>query len=91
MKMLAIACAMFLAACAPEQQITTTRQIVVMPEESMFNCERFARWPETSRLTAVQVSRMIVDMYAVNEQCYNSQQTLRRFLDEARNRVQAPQ
>lgn len=91
MRMLAVAFAMLLAACAPEQQITTTRQIVVMPDESMFNCERFTSWPETSRLTAVQVSRMIVEMYSINEQCYNSQQSLRRFLDEARNRVQAPQ
>ena len=91
MKKFALVCTLLLTACAPEQQVVTTRQVVVMPEESMFNCERFTSWPNTNRLTAVQVSRMIVDMYAVNEQCYNSQQTLRRFLDEARVRVQAPQ
>ena len=91
MKKFALVCTLLLAACAPEQQVVATRQVVVMPDESMFNCERFSNWPNTNRLTVVHVSRMIVDMYSVNEQCYNSQQSLRRFLDEARNRIQAPQ
>lgn len=79
--------AILLAGCAPAQQITTTRQVVVMPEEGMFSCERFSAWPDTARLTAVQVSRLIVEMYSTNERCYNSQQSLRRFLETARDRV----
>ncbi len=78
--------ALLLAGCTAEPQLTTTRHIVVTPDESMYTCQKFNNWPDTSRLTAVQVSRTIVELYTLNEQCYNSQQALRRFLEEARNR-----
>ena len=84
MKKLAIL--LLLAGCATDPQLITTRHVVVMPEESMYNCERFTNWPDTSRLTASQVSRMIVDLYGLNTRCYDSQQAIRRFLEEANTR-----
>lgn len=78
--------ALLLAGCASEPQLTTTRHVVVVPDESMYSCQKFNNWPDTSRLTAVQVSRTIVELYSINEQCYSSQQAIRNFLEEARNR-----
>lgn len=80
--------ALLLVGCSKEPQLTTTRVTVVTPDESMYTCQRFSNWPDTTRLTAVQVSRTIVELYALNEQCYSSQQALRRFLDEARTTAQ---
>lgn len=75
-----------LSACGYVPQLTTTRHVVVLPEESMYSCQRFSAWPETSGLTSSQVSRLLVDLYQSNEQCYNSQQTIRSFLEEAHRR-----
>ena len=79
---------LLLAGCAQEPQLTTTRHHVVVPDESMYTCQRFTNWPETVRLTSAQVSRTLVELYSANEQCYNSQQTLRRFLEESKIRIQ---
>lgn len=79
---------LILAGCAQEPQLTATRHSVVTPDESMYTCQRFNNWPDTSRLTAAQVSRTIVELYALNEQCYSSQQSIRRFLEEAKTTAQ---
>lgn len=86
-----LAALLLLAGCAQEPQLTTTRHHVVVPDESMYACQRFANWPETNRLTSAQVSRTLVELYSTNEQCYNSQQALRRFLEDARTRIQSGQ
>lgn len=88
MRYLAIVGLLFLSGCGYAQQLTTTRHVVVLPEESMYACQRFSSWPETSGLTSSQVSRLLVDLYQSNEQCYNSQQTIRSFLEEAQRRHQ---
>jgi uncharacterized protein YcfL len=89
MKRLMFLALLFLAACGSSPQLTTTRQLVVLPEESMYTCQRFTAWPETSNLTSNQVSRLIVDMYQHTERCYNSQQTIRSFLEEAHRHTTA--
>lgn len=86
---IAVGLLLFMTGCGSEPQLTTTRHHVVVPDESMYSCQRFSNWPETSRLTSAQVSRTLVELYSVNEQCYNSQQALRRFLEDARTRIQS--
>lgn len=88
-----LALLLLLAGCG-EPQLVTSRHHVVVPDESMYTCQRYTNWPDTSRLTSVQVSRTLVELYQTNEQCYNGQQALRRFLEDARARIQngqAPQ
>jgi len=79
--------ALVLAACDERPQLITSRQVVVLPEESMYACARFTNWPDASRLTSVQVSRTVLELYQLNEQCYASQQAIRKFLEDARSRV----
>lgn len=87
MKHIMLIVVLFLAACSSEPQLTTTRQLVILPEESMYTCQRFTDWPETSNLTSNKVSLLIVTMYQNVEQCYNSQQIIRSFLEEAHRRI----
>ena len=87
MKQLMLVAMLFLAACGSEPQLTTTRQLVVLPEESMYTCQRFTAWPETSNLTSNRVSLLLVAMYQHIEQCYNSQLTIKNFLEEAHRRT----
>lgn len=86
-----LALLIMLTGCGMDPQLVTTRHIVIMPEESMYTCQKFTNWPDTGRLTSAQVSRTLVELYAANEQCYSSQQTVRRFLEDARTRLQTPQ
>jgi len=87
MKKIVIALALFLGGC-DQVILVTTRHVVVMPDEGLYQCERFTNYPQGT-VTSNQVSRMIVDLVRSNEACYNSQQAIRQFLDQARERFGA--
>lgn len=74
-----------LAAC-DDQVVTTTRHIVVLPEESMYRCQQFTNFPQGT-ITANQTARMLTELVQINDLCYTSQQTIRRFLEDARTRL----
>lgn len=81
---------LFLVACASEPVVVrSTQQIVVMPEQSMFNCPTVATFPEPRTLTDVQVARLIVQLYQNNTTCRNSMNTLREFLESAKRTAEA--
>jgi len=69
--------------------LRSTQQVVVMPEEVMFNCPAFSSFPETSTLTDVQVARLIVQLYQNNVLCKNSMTSLRQFLENAQRTINA--
>lgn len=74
-----------LAACGSDPVVVrSTQHLVVMPEESMFNCPTVASLPESRTLTDVQVARLLVQLYQNNATCKNSMTTLRQFLEQAR-------
>lgn len=81
--------ALTLTACVDRQQLVVTRHQVVMPESSLFSCQRFTAWPEPATLTSSQVAMTILDLYQLNEQCYASQEAVRKFLQDARARLEA--
>jgi hypothetical protein len=84
MKTFLIASLLFLSACSGQNIIRTNQFLVVMPEESMFTCERFTNFPRTETLTDIQVARMLVELYELNSTCKNSIDSIRAFLEEAR-------
>lgn len=79
-----------LSACGERPQLITTRHSVVLPEESMYQCQRFSNFP-SGNITSNQASRMIVELVQTNEVCYSSQQALRQFLESARTRIETGQ
>ena len=90
MRKIVLVAPLLLAACASEPVVVrSTQQIVVMPQESMFNCPTVATFPETRTLTDVQVARLIVQLYQNNTTCKNSMNTLRQFLENAKRTAEA--
>lgn len=88
MFVLAILIAPLLGACGSKPPVLrSTQHIVVMPEESMFNCP-VASLPESRTLTDIQVARLIVQLYQNNMTCKNSMTALRTFLENAQRTTQ---
>lgn len=73
-----------LTGCASEPSIVrSTQNVVVVPEETLFNCPVVSSLPESATLTDVQVARLIVQLYQNNTICKNSMTSLRQFLENA--------
>lgn len=79
--------ALVTVACSSEQVVTNTRYIVVMPAESMFECE-LTRLPESSRLTDAQIARLLVEMHQNTARCRNNIRAIRTFLEETKQRLE---
>lgn len=76
-------------ACAqPDPVVTSQRYRVVVPEESMFQCDWVERFPESRTLTDLQVARLLVELHQNNIRCRNSIQSIRNFLEDARIRIE---
>jgi len=71
--------------------IRSTQNVLVTPEEGMYNCEVVDTFPDTTTLTDTQVARFIVTLYQNNVQCRNSIDAIRTFLENVRATINAPQ
>jgi uncharacterized protein YcfL len=71
--------------------IRSTQNVLVTPEEGMYNCEIVDTFPDTTTLTDTQVARFIVTLYQNNVQCRNSIDAIRTFLENARTTINSPQ
>jgi hypothetical protein len=81
---------LFLAACGNEtMMIRSTRNVVITPDEGMYNCQVTDTFPDSATLTDVQVARLIVSLYQNNVQCRNSLDAIKTFLENARQTVSA--
>jgi uncharacterized protein YcfL len=67
--------------------IRSTQNVLVTPEEGMYNCEVVDTFPNTTTLTDSQVARLIVSLYQNNMQCRNSIDAIRTFLENARTTI----
>jgi len=63
--------------------IRTQHTFVVMPADSMFVCNR-VEIPPSNNLTDIQVARFIANLYQQNQQCKNSLEAIRTFLEDAK-------
>jgi uncharacterized protein YcfL len=70
--------------------IRSTQNVLVTPEEGMYNCEIVDTFPDTTTLTDTQVARFIVTLYQNNVQCRNSIDAIRTFLENARATINTP-
>lgn len=88
MFVLAALVAPLLSACAGDPVVLrSTQHVVVMPEETMFNCPTVTELPESRTLTDIQVARLIVQLYQNNTTCKNSMVALRQFLEAAQQAI----
>lgn len=87
---LTVALLLFAACSTPEPVLTTVRHRVVMPEESMFQCETVQSFPESRTLTDLQVARLLVELHQNNVRCRNSLESVKAFLERAQQETESP-
>ena len=87
-KLLIISFALALAGCNTPQVLTSQRYQVVMPDNSMFVCPILRQYPDPSKLTDVQVARMLVELYKNNQICKNSIDTIKKFLEQSKASIE---
>lgn len=80
----------FLAGCGgvKERLVTKTEHRVVMPPESMFDCPQ-TELPDPDSLTQRRIAGLITQFYEDNRKCGASLEEIKRFLEDARDTVEA--
>ena len=78
--------AMLLAGCAttPEQVIVRTEQIVIIPNDSLFNCSSVRRFPNPENLTDAQVAELLIALHRNNTNCQRNINAIKMSLQEAK-------
>ena len=66
------------------EMLTTTKHLVVLPEDKMYDCPLVDRFPDASMLTDIQVAEFIVKLHSSNVRCHNSINAIRKFLEDAK-------
>jgi uncharacterized protein YcfL len=90
MRYIIILSLLLLVGCGSQSFIVRSPQnVLVTPEEGMYNCEVVDTFPDTATLTDSQVARFIVTLYQNNMQCRNSIDAIREFLENARTTINA--
>ena len=81
---------LLLVGCAQEQNIVRSeRQIVIIPDEGMFQCPTVSVFPNPTTLTDLQVARLLVQLYENNTVCRNNIDAIKNFLETARGRLES--
>jgi hypothetical protein len=75
-----------LAGCAttPEQVIVRTEQIVIIPNDSLFNCSSVRRFPNPENLTDAQVAELLIALHRNNTNCQRNINAIKMSLQEAK-------
>ena len=90
MRYIIILSLLLLVGCGSQSFILRSpRNVLVTPDEGIYNCEVVNTFPDTSTLTDTQVARFIVTLYQNNMQCRNSLDAIRAFLENARTAINA--
>ena len=78
--------AILLAGCAttPEQVIVRTEQIVIIPNDSLFNCPSVRRFPNPENLTDAQVAELLIALHRNNTNCQRNINAIKKSLEEAK-------
>lgn len=89
-KILILLSLLALAGCNTTSQFqpTVTKMTVVVPDQSMYACPLYKRFPNADTLTDVQVAKTIVDLYKNNVKCKNSIESIRKFLNNSKQTVE---
>ena len=85
-KLMFIIPAILLAGCAttPEQVIVRTEQIVIIPNDSLFNCSSVRRFPNPENLTDAQVAELLIALHRNNTNCQRNINAIKTSLQEAK-------
>lgn len=93
-KILVLALALSLGACAtttppaPIQTVTVTRLEVIAPDMKMYQCPIVQTFPAWQTLTDLQTAKLLEQLFRNNQICYNSIQTIKKFVSTSKKRVE---
>lgn len=79
-----------LTGCAP-QVLTSTKEEVILPPTSLYNCPVPGQLPSASTLTDVEVAQTLTRLYTNNILCKNSEIAIQNFMNKAAYDVQINQ
>ena len=77
---------LFLAGC--NSSPVTTKLQVITPPEQMYDCPIKKQWPNWRTLNDTEVARTVVELYKNNTRCKNSVDAIRKFLTNAKIRIE---
>ena len=84
-KLLLIAPILLLAGCATTSPtLVRTEQVVIMPDNSLFNCPNVRRFPNPENLTDAQVAELLITLHRNNTNCQRNINAIREALEEAK-------
>ena len=86
-KLLLIIPTLFLAGCMstnPPPALVRTEQVVIMPDNSLFNCPNVRRFPNPENLTDAQVAELLITLHRNNTNCQRNINAIREALEEAK-------
>jgi hypothetical protein len=82
-KALVLIATLGLAGCAGsvgQANLITTKQVVVMPDQSLFHCPNVRKFPDPEKLTDVEVAKLLVNLHANNTMCQKNINSIHEFL-----------
>ena len=80
-----------LAACGGDigtEIVTSTKQMVVLPGDKLYDCPLVDRFPDSTTLTDIQVAKFISKLYDNNMRCHNSLEAIHKFLEDSKRVVE---
>jgi len=86
-KALVLFAALGLAGCASsagQANLITTEQVVIMPDQSLFHCPNVRKFPDSEKLTDVEVAKLLVNLHANNTLCQKNINSIHEFLEESK-------
>jgi uncharacterized lipoprotein YajG len=84
-KLLLIVPVLFLAGCVTTSPtLVRTEQIVIIPENSLFNCPNVRNFPNPENLTDAQVAELLVTLHRNNTNCQRNINAIKQALEEAK-------
>lgn len=85
-KLLLVVPILMLGGCAttPEQALVRTEQVVIIPDNALFNCPNVRKFPRTETLTDAQVAELLVTLHRNNTNCQRNINAIKKSLEEAK-------
>jgi hypothetical protein len=81
----------FISACGMDmssETLLTEKFTVIMPEESMFECKTIVTFPDSTKLTDIQVGSIIVELQKNNLECSSNMKAIKQLLIDAKTTVE---
>lgn len=76
-----------LVACSgtPDPIVLTSKtQVVVLPDEKMYECPVVTAFPNPKTLTDIQVAKLLIQLHSNNLTCKNNMVAIKTFLEKAK-------